>query len=70
MYRINRILAAAVLVALIAAPAFAQAKNYPSKTIECYAPSGAGGSRFGGRRHRNGRLRLSLARYARRLHRD
>jgi putative tricarboxylic transport membrane protein len=43
MYRINRILAAALLVALIAAPAFAQAKNYPSKTIECYAPSGAGG---------------------------
>ncbi len=43
MNRITRILTATALVAVLAAPAFAQAKGYPSKTIECYAPSGAGG---------------------------
>ena len=43
MNRIIRILTAAIAVALIATPAFAQAKGYPSRTIECYAPSGAGG---------------------------
>jgi tripartite-type tricarboxylate transporter receptor subunit TctC len=42
MNRIIRILTAAIAVALIATPAFAQAKGYPSRTIECYAPSGAG----------------------------
>lgn len=43
MNRITRILTATALVAILAMPAFAQAKGYPSKTIECYAPSGAGG---------------------------
>ncbi len=43
MNRITRILTATALVAVLAVPAFAQAKGYPSKTIECYAPSGAGG---------------------------
>ncbi|HUW71219.1 MAG TPA: tripartite tricarboxylate transporter substrate-binding protein [bacterium] len=43
MNRIIRIMTATALVAILAMPAFAQAKGYPSKTIECYAPSGAGG---------------------------
>ena len=43
MNRITRTLAAVAMIAAIATPAFAQAKGYPSKTIECYAPSGAGG---------------------------
>ena len=33
MNRIIRILTAAIAVALIATPAFAQAKGYPSRTI-------------------------------------
>jgi len=43
MNRVTRIIAATALVATLAAPAFAQAKGYPSRTIECYAPGGAGG---------------------------
>ncbi|PKL08416.1 MAG: tricarboxylic transport TctC [Spirochaetae bacterium HGW-Spirochaetae-7] len=43
MNRITRTLAAVAMIAAIATPAFAQAKGYPSRTIECYAPSGAGG---------------------------
>lgn len=43
MNRITRTLTAIALIALAATPAFAQAKGYPSRTIECYAPSGAGG---------------------------
>jgi putative tricarboxylic transport membrane protein len=43
MNRITRTLTAIALIALAATPAFAQARAYPSRTIECYAPSGAGG---------------------------
>ena len=43
MNRITRIIVATALVAALTTSAFAQEKGYPSKTIECYAPSGAGG---------------------------
>ncbi|MCK7514525.1 MAG: hypothetical protein MZV70_67960 [Desulfobacterales bacterium] len=44
MNRITRTLAAVALIAAVATPPSPRAKaQYPSKTIECYAPSGAGG---------------------------
>lgn len=43
MKRITRIIAATAMVAALSVPAFAQAKGYPSRTVECYAPGGAGG---------------------------
>lgn len=43
MNRITRIIAATAMIAALSTPAFAQAKGYPSRAIECYAPGGAGG---------------------------